>query len=63
MIKRRSVVIAAIPAVALTFAVPFVDRDSPHVLGLPFVLAWLLFWTALTPAFLWIVHHRIEQRP
>jgi hypothetical protein len=62
MMRRRAVAVAAIPAVALTFAVPFVNRDDPHILGLPFVLAWILAWTVLTPVFLWIVYRKIERR-
>jgi len=60
--SRLSYVVAAIPVIALTFAVPLVDRDSPHVFGLPFVFAWIVAWIVLTPAFLWIVHRGIEGR-
>jgi len=59
---RLSLAVAAIPAVALTFAVPFVNRDEPHVFGLPFILAWLIVWIVLTPPFMWIVHRFIEGR-
>ena len=62
MPKRLSLGLAAIPAIALTFAIPFVNREEPHVLGLPFVFAWIVVWIALVPAFLWIVHHKIEGR-
>lgn len=60
--KRLSLVIAAIPCVALTFAIPLVDFDQPRILGVPFVLAWIIAWVAVTPLFLWIVHRRIEGR-
>lgn len=46
----------------MTFAVPLANRDEPHVLGLPFVLAWIVGWILLTPAFMWVVHHVIEGR-
>jgi hypothetical protein len=62
MPKRLSLGIAAIPAVALTFAVPFVNRDDPHVFGLPFVLTWIVTWIVLTPAFLWVIYAKIERR-
>lgn len=61
MTRRAAAWIAAIPAVALTFAVPFVNRDDPHVLGMPFVLAWILVWIALTPLFLWAVHRATKR--
>jgi len=62
MAKRLSIVIAGIPVVALTFAIPFVDYDQPRILGLPFVLVWIVAWCALSPAFLWIVHRNVEGR-
>jgi hypothetical protein len=53
--------IAAVPVAALTIVVPFVNRIEPRILGLPFILAWILVWVALTPAFLWAVG-RVERR-
>jgi hypothetical protein len=53
--------IAAVPVAALTIVVPFVNRLEPRILGLPFILAWILAWVALTPAFLWAVG-RVERR-
>ena len=43
---------AAIPVIALVGGLPFANRLEPVVLGLPFLLAWILGWVALTPAFL-----------
>jgi Protein of unknown function (DUF3311) len=59
---RLSLAVAAIPVIALTFAVPFVNRDEPHVFGLPFILAWLIVWIVLTPPVMWVVHRFIEGR-
>jgi Protein of unknown function (DUF3311) len=53
--------LAAIPIAALSVAVPFVNRVEPRVLGLPFVLAWIVAWILATPAFLWTIG-RIERR-
>jgi hypothetical protein len=53
--------IAAVPVAALTIVVPFVNRLEPRILGLPFILAWILAWVALTPVFLWAVG-RVERR-
>jgi hypothetical protein len=52
-------VLAAIPVVALVGGLPFANRIEPTVLGLPFLLAWILAWVALTPVFLalaYLVH-------
>jgi uncharacterized protein DUF3311 len=59
---RISLSIAAIPVVAMTFAVPFVNRDEPRILGLPFILAWIVGWILVTPAFMWVVHRVVEHR-
>jgi hypothetical protein len=49
------VVLAAIPAVMLSFAVPFVNRVEPRVFGLPFLLVWITVWVAVAPLFLYAV--------
>lgn len=59
---RSALAVAAIPVIALTFAIPFVNRDDPHVVGMPFVLAWIVAWILLTPAFMWVIHRHIEGR-
>jgi hypothetical protein len=43
---------AFIPALALVAGLPFVNRLDPVVLGLPFLLAWILGWVLATPIFL-----------
>ncbi len=53
--------LVAIPIAALTIAVPLVNRVEPRFLGLPLLLSWILAWSLLTPAFLWIVG-RLERR-
>ncbi len=60
MVSLR-ILLAAVPFAALTVAVPLVNRVEPRILGLPFVLAWIVAWVFLTPAFLWGVG-RIERR-
>lgn len=47
--------LAATPIAALTVAVPFVNRLEPRILGLPFILAWIMAWVLLTPAFIWSI--------
>jgi hypothetical protein len=60
MVSLR-VLLAAIPFAALTVGVPLVNRIEPRIAGLPFVLAWIVAWVFLTPAFLWAVG-RVERR-
>jgi hypothetical protein len=55
------VVLALVPAVMLSLAIPFVNRDQPRVFGLPFLLFWILAWVVLTPLFLAAIY-RLEGR-
>lgn len=50
-----------IPAVALTGAGWFANRLEPTVLGLPFLLAWIVGWVLATSATMWVVY-RLDQR-
>ena len=52
--------LAAIPLAALSIAIPFVNRIEPRILGLPFVLCWIIGWVLLTPAFIWTIG-RLER--
>lgn len=47
---------AAIPVLALTAGLPFANRLEPIVLGMPFLLTWILGWVALTPVFLAVAY-------
>jgi hypothetical protein len=55
------VLLAAMPFVALTIAVPLVNRVEPRVLGIPFLLWWIMAWILVTPAVLWTIG-RVERR-
>jgi hypothetical protein len=52
MRSRLPLVLAFIPALALVAGLSFVNRLEPVVLGLPFLLAWILGWVLATPLFL-----------
>jgi len=58
---RLRLLLAGIPITALTFAVPFVNRVEPRILGLPFLLAWIVVWVMVTPLFVWSIG-RLEHR-
>jgi hypothetical protein len=49
MRKRLPLLLGAVPFLTLVFALPLVNRIEPVVLGLPFILFWILLWVALTP--------------
>jgi hypothetical protein len=52
---RWSVVLGVVPFLTLVLALPFVNRLRPIVLGLPFILFWILLWILLTPVLLFAV--------
>lgn len=53
------ILLACVPASALTIATPLANRVEPHIGGLPFFLAYIVIWVLLTPAFMWVVY-RLE---
>ena len=44
--------LAALPAAGLLIGVPFANRVHAYVLGLPFLLFWIVAWVLLTSALL-----------
>ena len=59
--RTLAVVCAVIPVLALTVGVALANHLEPRILGLPFVLAWIVVWVLLTPAFLWLAYRRGAQ--
>jgi hypothetical protein len=49
---RIALILGAIPFITMVFALPLVNRIEPIILGLPFLLFWLLAWVVLTPVIL-----------
>ena len=46
---KYALLCAAVPFITLAFALPLINRIEPLILGLPFVLFWIILWVALTP--------------
>jgi hypothetical protein len=60
-ITISSIILAAVPLFALLIG-PFVaNRLEPRIFGLPFLLAYCVFWVLLTPLFLFCVD-RLRKR-
>ena len=53
---KLSLLFAAIPFITLVFFLPVVNRLEPVILGLPFLLFWILLWVVLTPPILFIAY-------
>ena len=48
--------LAVVPAIGMLGGVPFANRVTPYVLGLPFLLFWVTAWVVLTSVILWIIY-------
>ena len=59
--RRPAVLLALVPVLALTLAIPWANRQEPRLLGLPFLLAWIVSWILLTPLFMAAVY-RLDHR-
>jgi xanthosine utilization system XapX-like protein len=49
-------VLAALPFVGILLGIPFVNRVEPLMLGMPFVLAWIVMWVVLSSIIMAIVY-------
>ncbi|MBN1939573.1 MAG: DUF3311 domain-containing protein [Candidatus Aminicenantes bacterium] len=59
--KKKALACGAVPFLALVAALPFVNRLRPVILGLPFILFWILAWVALTPVFLFLADRFLRR--
>ena len=58
---KIALMLGAIPFLTLVFALPLVNRIEPVILGLPFLLFWMVSWVVLTPLFLFLAY-RAEKK-
>jgi hypothetical protein len=49
-------VLAALPFIGILLGVPFVNRVEPLVLGMPFVLAWIVMWVVLSSILMAVIY-------
>jgi hypothetical protein len=58
---KLALMLGFIPFLTLVFALPLVNRIHPVILGLPFLLFWILAWVMLTP-FILFAAYRLEKK-
>ena len=58
---KYALLLGAIPFITLVFALPLVNRIQPMILGLPFMLFWILSWVILTP-FILLLAYILEKK-
>jgi hypothetical protein len=61
MRRWTSPALAAIPSIALSLAIPLVNRFEPSLAGAPFLLVWIIGWVLTVPLFLYAAY-RLQQR-
>jgi hypothetical protein len=50
-------VLAALPFLGILGGIFFANRVEPFVLGMPFILFWIVLWVVLTSVIMAIVYH------
>ncbi len=53
---RPVYLLAALPFLGLLGGIPFANRVTPFVLGLPFILFWIVLWVALTSVIMLVIY-------
>lgn len=53
--------LAALPFLGLLGGVAFANRVTPFVLGLPFILFWIVLWVVLTSVIMAVIY-RLDPR-
>ena len=48
--------LAVVPAIGMLGGVPFANRVEPRLLGLPFLLFWIVSWVLLTSAIMALIY-------
>ena len=48
-------VLSLIPFIGMLGMLPFVNKIEPYVLGMPFVLFWIVMWVVLTSVIMAII--------
>ncbi|MEG7335181.1 DUF3311 domain-containing protein [Bacillus sp. 0102A] len=49
-------VLATLPFIGILLGIPFANKMTPYVLGMPFILAYIVMWALLTSALMAIVY-------
>jgi xanthosine utilization system XapX-like protein len=49
--------LAVLPFLGILVGVPLLNRVEPLVMGMPLILAWIVFWVIATAVIMAIVYH------
>ena len=48
--------LAVLPFIGILVGTPFVNRVEPYVLGMPFILFWIVMWVVLSSIIMAIIY-------
>jgi hypothetical protein len=54
---RPVFLLAALPFLGILGGITFANRVEPFVLGMPFILFWIVLWVVLTSVIMAVVYH------
>ncbi|MBU5246428.1 DUF3311 domain-containing protein [Bacillus halotolerans] len=49
-------ILAALPFIGLLLGIPFANKVTPYLFGMPFILAYVVIWALLTSVLMAIVY-------
>lgn len=49
-------VLALIPFIGILGGISFANRVTPYILGMPFILFWIVFWVVLTSGIMAVIY-------
>jgi Protein of unknown function (DUF3311) len=53
---RPVYLLAVLPFLGLLGGIPFANRVTPFVLGLPFILFWIVLWVVISSLIMWVIY-------
>ncbi|MFY0545961.1 DUF3311 domain-containing protein [Brevibacillus sp. H7] len=53
---KTRIVLGLVPFIGMLGGVPFVNQVEPYVLGMPFVLFWIVLWVVLTSVMMAVIN-------
>ncbi|MDN3017511.1 DUF3311 domain-containing protein [Paenibacillus sp. BSR1-1] len=48
-------ILAIIPFIGFLGGIPFVNKVNPYILGMPFILFWIVLWVVITSGLMAII--------
>lgn len=48
--------LAFIPFIMMVVLIPLVNKTEPYILGMPFILFWIVLWTLLSAVVMLIIY-------